>query len=99
MASTEQVAAVDWDQAVSQLRAAIPQAIGHLQALGEVVQTCYHSSEMGPEEWSGQSRDLEGFLVPGEHEGISAEESVCEVFRLVRSAMQAGDLLGTWEGF
>ena len=99
MASTDHVAAVDWDLTVSQLRGAIPRAIGHLQALAEVVQTCYHSSEMGPEEWSEQSADLESFLVPGRLEGPSAEEAVSEVFRLVRGALQAGDLLGTWEGF
>lgn len=99
METIQETAAEQWNLALSQLRQAVPQAVAYLQDLETVMQTSYHSAEMGPEEWSEQGTDLEFFILPGEQGGISPEKAVCRVFELVRSALDAGDRLVSIEEF
>ena len=99
MGAIQQTAAQQWNQTLSQLRESVQQAILHLQDLEAVAEASYDSREMGPEEWSEQSVDLEHFIIPGQHDGSSPEETVHRVFGLVRSALQAGDLLVNFEAF
>ncbi|MHC4176710.1 MAG: hypothetical protein ACYSWU_04345 [Planctomycetota bacterium] len=99
MAVIQQTAAEQWDLALSQLREVVPRAISHLQDLEAVAQTCYDSCEMGPEEWCEQSTDLEYFVVRDESTGVSPEDSVRQVFRSVRRALDAGDSFANFGGF
>ena len=93
MGVMQETAAEQWNLALSKLREVVPQAIEHLQHLEAAVQGCYHSSEMGPEEWSEQAADMECFIVPDERTETSPEESVRRTFELVRSALESGDRL------
>ena len=99
MSVVQLTAAEQWDLALAELREVVPRAIAHLQNLEAVAQTCYDSREMGPEEWAGQSADLEYFVVRDENAGISPEDAVCRVFQTVRGALEAGDSLANLGGF
>jgi len=99
MEAIQETAAEQWNLVLSQLRQAVPQAVAYLHDLETVMQTSYHSAEMGPEEWSEQAADLEFFILPDEHGETSPENAVRRVFELVRSALDAGDRLVSIEEF
>ncbi len=99
MGAIKQTRARQLDLAFSQLREVVPQAIAYLQRLEAVTETSYDSSEMGPEEWSEESADLEYFITPDDQTGISPEETIRRVFKAVRGAIEAGDQLTNFEEF
>jgi len=99
MSTIQQTAAEQWDLTLSQLREDVRKAIVHLQKLKAVTQSGYTSYEMGPEEWAEQAVELEYFIARDERTGISPEETVGRVFRLLRTSLQAGDLLVNFEEF
>ncbi len=99
MGVIQETAAEQWNLTLSQLRESVRQSIVELQKLESAAQACYDSYEMGPEEWSEQAVDLESFITPDQRTGISPEQTVREAFRLLRSALQEGDLLVNFEEF
>jgi hypothetical protein len=54
---------------------------------------------MDPEEWCEQSADLEYLIAPDESTRVSPEDSVRQVFRSLRSALEAGDSFSNFGGF
>ncbi len=99
MDAVQTTAARQWDAILGELREVVPRVIEQLQDLEAAAEACFGSCEMGPEEWSEQSADLEHFVTRDKATGDSPEDTAGHVFELIRDALEAGDSLVNFESF